>query len=58
MAQSCVICKGQVVYSDVMEEFEDTFDGVDFYGVESLTEDEQAVYHGFVCSYACYESLS
>jgi len=58
MSKVCVVCKGQVIQSDVMEEFEDTFDSVDYHGVESLTEDLQAVYHGFVCSYDCYERLS
>ncbi len=54
----CVVCKGQVDWDLVKEEFEDMFPQVDCLGVESLTEDQQVVYEGKCCSYACYEKMS
>jgi len=53
----CVVCKDMVDWDLVKEEFEDMFGQVDYYGVESLGENQQVVYEGKCCSYKCYEEL-
>ena len=59
MSKVCVVCKEPVpTWSEISDDFEDLLDDVDRYGVESLTENLQVVYHGEICSYLCYERLS
>jgi len=50
----CIICKQEVIWNDVVEEFESLFEQIDRHGVESLTEDQQLVYEGKICSYKCF----
>lgn len=54
----CVVCKGDVDRSQVIEEFEHLFERADYYGIESLTEHEQVVVDGCCCSHNCYEKLA
>jgi hypothetical protein len=53
----CVVCKEAVDWDLVKEENGEMFAQVDCLGVESLTENEQVVYEGKCCSYACYDKL-
>ena len=55
---NCIICKEQVDWSQVVEEFEDVLRQADTLGMESLTEQEQVVCEGLVCSFDCYEEVS
>ncbi|MEE8207943.1 MAG: hypothetical protein V3T88_03180, partial [Nitrosomonadaceae bacterium] len=54
----CVVCKEQVDWDLVKEEFEDMFPQVDYWGVDSLTENQQVVYERKCCSYECYENMN
>ena len=54
MAQTCVICKDVVDRDSVLEEFGEVFEQADYLGLDSLTEDDQAVVEGVVCSIHCY----
>ena len=54
----CVVCKEMVDWDLVKEEFEDMFPQIDYWGVGSLTENQQVVYEGKCCSYACYENMN
>jgi len=53
----CVVCKKLVDWSMVLEDFEELFDQVDTYGMESLTEQEQVVVEGGCCSIECFEKI-
>lgn len=53
----CVVCKQEVKWKEVQEIFEHVFDQADHYGVESLTEHQQVIYHGMCCSDECYQRL-
>ena len=53
----CVVCKEKVDWDLVKEEFEDMFPQIDYWGVDSLTENQQVVYERKCCSYDCYEEL-
>jgi len=54
---NCIICKEQVDWTLVVEEMEDILRQADTLGMESLTEQEQVVCEGLVCSFACYEEV-
>ena len=54
---ACIVCKTEVDFSVVSEEFESIFERVDYYGEESLTEQDQVAYHGRCCSQGCYDNL-
>jgi hypothetical protein len=53
----CIICKEQVDWMLVKEEFEEVLRQADTLGMESLTEQEQVVCEGLVCSFDCYEEV-
>lgn len=53
----CIICKKEVDWDLVVEEFDYVFERVDFYGVPSLTESLQVVYEGKICSHLCLGEL-
>lgn len=53
----CVVCNREVIWEDIIEEFEEIFERVNSYGETSLTEHEQMVYHQKVCSIECEELL-
>jgi hypothetical protein len=57
MEKTCVVCGGIVDWDYVVAEMAGIFEHVDHLGVDALTENEQAVYEGRVCSWACYEEL-
>lgn len=57
MAKNCVVCGQEVVWENVKEVFEDLLSQVDTLGEDSLTESEQTVYHGQICSLDCYDQL-
>lgn len=54
----CVVCKGEVDWNIIKEEFEYLLNQVDTHGPDSLTENEQVVYEGSCCSQECFEKLS
>lgn len=54
----CVVCKGRVDWDVVKEEFEDMFPQIDYWGVDSLTENQQVVFERKCCSYECYENMN
>ena len=54
---TCIVCKGKVDWKVVCEELGHILDRVDMYGVESLTENEQWVYHGRICSSNCFYNI-
>gem|GEM_PF-2921681 len=53
----CVICNAIIDKREVFDIFSDIFFQADSYGVDSLTEHQQAVYEFRVCSEECYEKL-
>lgn len=53
----CIICNRKVDLGCIKEEFSSIFNQVDTHGVDSLTEHEQCVYEGLVCSPICFETL-
>ena len=53
----CVVCTDVVDNDVVKEEFEDLLDQVDAFGPDSLTDNEQAVYYGYICSQECFDTL-
>lgn len=55
--ETCVVCKKEVIWEHVIEEFEEILEQVNFYGEDSLTEHEQMVYHQEICSIECKELL-
>lgn len=57
LMSKCIVCDKEVVWEEVVEEFEGLFDRVDAHGEASLTEHQQIVYHGKVCSRECYNNL-
>jgi hypothetical protein len=54
---NCIICNKKVDWEYIKEEFSTIFDQVDAYGVDSLTEHEQCIYEGLVCSPDCFDML-
>lgn len=57
MEKTCAVCGGVVNWDYVVSEMAGIFEHADQLGVESLTESEQLVYEGRVCSWACFEDL-
>ncbi len=57
MSKKCIVCNEQVDWAQVLEELGAILDQADRYGVESLTEHEQVVFLGLVCSRGCYNNL-
>ena len=55
--KNCIICNSPVNWEGVLEEFEDTFQQANHYGMESLTEGSQHVVEGSICSSDCYMEL-
>jgi hypothetical protein len=53
----CVVCKKEVDWDNLVDEFEYLFDQCDMLGEDSLTENEQCLIHGHVCSEECFENL-
>ncbi len=54
----CVVCKKPVDWTHVKEEFgNELFAQAHALGMESLTEQQQAVLEGLVCSLDCYDYL-
>ena len=53
----CIICGNTVDWDIVKEEFDYILAQADAHGVESLTENQQVVYEGLVCSDECYNKL-
>ena len=53
----CVVCGNYVDWDIINEDFDHLFHQVDSLGMDSLTEAEQSVVSGYVCSYSCFESL-
>jgi len=53
----CIICKEQVDWTLVVEEFEDVLRQADMFGLESLTEHEQVVSEGKICGLSCYYTM-
>jgi hypothetical protein len=55
--KKCIVCKKPVDWKAVTEEFEDTFNQADHYGMPSLTEAQQCVVAGNICSTDCEQTL-
>jgi len=53
----CVVCGKMVDHALTRELFEEIFNQVDMYGVESLTEKKQVVYEYHCCSEECFEKM-
>jgi len=53
----CVVCFGTPDWDTVKEEFEDLLNQVDMFGPDSLTDNEQSVYYGYICSRECFDKL-
>ncbi|NOQ49887.1 MAG: hypothetical protein GQ553_04420 [Nitrosomonadaceae bacterium] len=53
----CMMCLEEVDKSQLDYEFGDIYRQADMLGMESLTEHEQVVTEGRLCSYDCYESM-
>lgn len=53
----CVVCKQTVDWDVVCVTFWDMLNQVDYFGVDSLTENEQVVYEGMCCSQECFDKL-
>lgn len=53
----CKVCTEQIDSNAVNEEFEDLLKQADLYGPQSLTEHEQMVFEGKICSGTCFEQL-
>lgn len=58
--KKCLVCNKDVVWEEVVSEddFEFIFERVDYHGEMSLTDSEQLIYNGLICSSKCYRSLS
>lgn len=55
---TCQECGKVVVWDHVLEEFDWIFNQSDFYGYDSLTENEQVVAcAGAICSMKCFEAM-
>lgn len=54
---NCVVCKKEVNWTKVQEEFEHIFKQADRHGIESLTEHKQVICEGKCCSSECYSQL-
>lgn len=52
-----MICQKQVIWENIIEDFEDIFEQVDSRGEASLMESQQYVYLGEICSRECYGEL-
>ena len=50
----CIVCGRPVIWKKIVEAFREFFDRVDHFGEDSLTEQEQTVYQGKVCSNDCF----
>jgi len=53
----CVVCKGEVNWDDIKEEFAEILEQADTYGPDSLTEKEQVVWEGSCCGRECFDKL-
>ena len=53
----CMMCLEEVEQDILIEDFGYIFTQADMLGTESLTEHEQVVLEGRLCSYGCYESM-
>lgn len=53
----CKVCTEQIDSNAVNEEFEDLLKQADLHGTQSLTEHEQMVFEGKICSGTCFEQL-
>jgi len=54
----CVVCGRRVDWTFIKVEFAEILEQADRYGVDSLTEAQQAVYEGMCCSINCYIKLN
>lgn len=54
---NCVVCNNKVDWEIIKEEFEGMFNQVDWLGEDSLTDQQQTVYAGRICSYECWDKL-
>ncbi len=57
MYLTCVVCGMSFSRKDIKDDFEYLFNQVDALGFESLTECQQTVVEGGICSQDCYEKL-
>ena len=55
--KKCVVCGGTVNWDYIPDDYGELLMQVDQHGVESLTEQEQVLYEGLVCSWECYHKL-
>jgi hypothetical protein len=55
--KNCAVCGNPVDWNQVTDEFGEMFAQADALGMESLTEQQQMVLEGKVCSIECYENL-
>ena len=53
----CTVCKNDVNWEEVIEVFEEDLEQLDSFGWYSLTEHQQMVAEGKICSTECYENL-
>ena len=53
----CLMCLEEVDKSQLGYEFGDVFTQADMLGMDSLTEHEQVICEGRLCSYDCFESM-
>lgn len=54
----CTVCNKEIDWEIVTELFEDDFLQADSFGMESLTEWQQLIIEGKICSIDCVENLS
>lgn len=50
----CSTCRKSLTTEDIYKLDEDTLDQIDFYGVESIPELQQAIYQGMKLCIDCY----
>jgi len=56
--KKCVVCGNEVNWDNVLGEFEHKFEQVDNYGLETLSEKDQLIVDGRVCTRKCYKFIS
>jgi len=55
---NCVVCGKGVDWENVTNEFEHKFEQVDSYGLETMSEKDQLIVDGRICSRKCYKFIS
>lgn len=53
---NCVRCGKEINWDDVVGEFVEVFDQADRYGMEALTDEEQTLVNGGLCT-ECFNGL-